>query len=37
MFVITFLGILGSFFIFTGLMLHGINRFKDRLVQMMAK
>jgi len=37
MFVITFLGILGSFFIFTGLMLQGINRFKERLVQMIAK
>jgi hypothetical protein len=37
MFVLTFLGILGSFMIFTGLMLHGINSFKDRLVQLITK
>lgn len=34
MFMVTFLGIIGSFFIFTGIMLHGVNRVTKKLVEL---
>lgn len=33
MFIVTFLGILGSFLIFTGVMLHGVNRITEKILK----
>jgi len=37
MFIITFLAILGSFLVFVGVMLHGVNRITNGLIEMMTK
>jgi glycosyltransferase involved in cell wall biosynthesis len=37
MYIITFLSILGSFLLFTGLMLHGVNRISDTIIRIMVE
>ena len=33
MFIVMFLGILGGFFTFTGIMLHGVNRISKKILE----
>ncbi|MBN1390762.1 MAG: glycosyltransferase family 2 protein [Candidatus Thermoplasmatota archaeon] len=37
MFIVTFLGIIGSFLIFTGIMLHGVNRISAKMIDIIEK